>query len=422
MTLWFINEFHIQILALELLLCRRLPRRPHFWLKLIPLAALYVAIPGLIPQGFLSPALRIGSWFTVSFLLMILLSALLLYCVYDISIKQLVFCCCVAHTLQHMVHCLSRVIWYLFKPGPAASQFIELLLMAGVVILLYRFLKMNPEIGVESADIKSPQLILFAVISTLTVYFISFWSNWNEGDIVGAQFFDFLSCVLLLVILLDLFRFRRAEEEQLVLTRLLRHEQEQHEMNRATVEVINRKCHDLKHQISALRGMSGADREKSISELENAILLYDNLAQTGNSDLDIVLAEKTLLAEKRGVKLQCIADGQRLNFMRAEDICSLFGNALDNAIEAAAQAEPPETRIVALNVSARGNVLTVHVENPCLTAPDFSGGLPLTTKVDTDYHGFGMRSMRYVAEKYGGVLTTRWEDGVFLLDALFILE
>ena len=193
-------------------------------------------------------------------------------------------------------------------------------------------------------------------------------------------------------------------------------------MNRATVEVINRKCHDLKHQISALRGMSGADREKSISELENAILLYDNLAQTGNSDLDIVLAEKTLLAEKRGVKLQCIADGQRLNFMRAEDICSLFGNALDNAIEAAAQAEPPETRIVALNVSARGNVLTVHVENPCLTAPEFSDGLPLTTKVDTDYHGFGMRSMRYVAEKYGGVLTTRGEDGVFLLDALFILE
>lgn len=422
MTLWFINEFHIQILALELLLCREIPRRSHFWWRLLPPAALYAILPELVPQSFMSPALRIGSWFTVSFLLMLLFSALLLYWAYDISIKQLVFCCCVAHTLQHMVHCLSRVIWFLFSPGETASQFIELLLMAGVVALLYRFLKRNHQIGVESADIKSPRLIMFAVISTLIVYFISFWSNWNEGDIVGAQFFDFLSCVLLLVILLDLFKLRRAEEEQSILSSLLRHEQEQHEMNRATVEVINRKCHDLKHQISALRGMSGADREKSISELENAILLYDNLAQTGNGDLDIVLAEKTLLAEKRGVKLQCIADGQRLDFMRAEDICSLFGNALDNAIEAAAQVEPPETRIVALNVSARGNVLSVHVVNPCPSAPTFSDGLPLTTKADTDYHGYGMRSMRYVTEKYGGVLTTGWEDGVFLLDALFILE
>ena len=420
MTLWFVNEFHIQILALELLLCRNMPRRNRFWLRLLPLCAVYLMLPVLVPGGFLAPFLQLGEGFTVSFLIMIVLSALILWASFEMSWKQITFCCCVAHTLQHMIHCLSRLIWFLLPMGDAASQITELGLMLAGLCLLYLFLRKNRQFGVENAELKSAQLILFAAVSSVIVYVVSFWSNWNEGNNVGEQFFDLLSCTLLLVILLDLFRFRKAEQEQTLLTQLLKQEQEQHEMSRATVDVINRKCHDLKHQISALRHQSEADQEKSIAELEQAILLYDNLAKTGNDDLDIVLAEKMFLAEKRGVKLQCIVDGGRFSFMRTEDICSLFGNAIDNAIEAAAKEPIAEKRIVVLHTAAKGNMLSLHVENPCFEKPQFADGLPLTTKGDTDYHGFGMRSMRYVAEKYGGVLTAAWEDGIFSLDVLFL--
>ena len=420
MTLWFVNEFHIQILALELLLCRKLPRRNGFWLRLLPLCAVYLALPFLVPGGYITPALLLGSGFTASFLIMILLSALILWASFELSVKQLAFYCCVAHTVQHMVHCLSRVIWFLLPIGELASQIIEIALMLTALGFLYLFLKKNRRFGIDPTEIKSTQLILFAVVSSVIVYVVSFWTNWNEGNNVGEQFFDFLSCVLLLVILLDLFRFRKAEQEQMLLARLLKQEQEQREMSRAAVEVINRKCHDLKHQISALRHQSEADKERSISELESAILLYDNLAKTGNDDLDIVLAEKSFFAEKLGVKLQCIVDGKAFSFMRTEDICSLFGNAIDNAVEAAAKEPVAERRIVMLHTASRGNMLSIHVENPCAVKPQFADGLPMTSKGDTDYHGFGMRSMRYVAEKYGGVLTAVWEDGVFSLDVLFV--
>ena len=421
MKLWFVNEFHIQILALELLLCRNMPRRNGFWLRLLPLCAVYLVLPLLVPGGFGTSFLQISNGFSFSFPIMIVLSALILWACFEISPKQLVFCCCVAHTLQHMIHCLSRVIWFLLPIGDIASQIVEIVLMLAGVGLLYWFLKKNNRtFGIESVELKNAQLILFAVVSSITVYFVSVLSNWNEGNNVGEQFFDFFSCALLLVILLDLFRFRKAEQEQTLLNRLLKQEQEQHEMSRATVEVINRKCHDLKHQISALRHQSEADQEKSIAELEHAILLYDNLAKTGNNDLDIVLAEKTFLAEKHGVKLQCIVDGERFSFMRTEDICSLFGNAIDNAIEAATKEPAAEKRIVMLRTSMKGNMLSLHVENPCSQKPQFADGLPLTSKGDTDYHGFGMRSMRYVAEKYGGVLTAAWEDGFFSLDVLFL--
>ncbi len=421
MTLWFVNEFHLQILALELLLCRNMPRRNGFWLRLLPLCAVYLVLPLLVPGGFGTSFLQISNGFSFSFPIMIVLSALILWACFEISPKQLVFCCCVAHTLQHMIHCFSRVIWFLLPIGDIASQIVEIVLMLAGVGLLYWFLKKNNRtFGIESVELKNAQLILFAVVSSITVYFVSVLSNWNEGNNVGEQFFDFFSCALLLVILLDLFRFRKAEQEQTFLNQLLKQEQEQHEMSRATVEVINRKCHDLKHQISALRHQSEADQEKSIAELEHAILLYDNLAKTGNNDLDIVLAEKTFLAEKHGVKLQCIVDGERFSFMRTEDICSLFGNAIDNAIEAATKEPAAEKRIVMLRTSMKGNMLSLHVENPCSQKPQFADGLPLTSKGDTDYHGFGMRSMRYVAEKYGGVLTAAWEDGFFSLDVLFL--
>lgn len=422
MSLWLINEFHIQLLALELLLCKNLPRKRSFLLRLLPLSGIYVALPAIIPNGFLTPVLRIGDWFTVSFLLVLLLSSLLIWFSFEISVKQLVLCCCVAHTLQHMTHCLSHVAWHLFSMGQILAQITELMIMLCVLMLVYVFLKKDRLFGIETANIRSNQLVTFAAVSTLVVYFISFWSSWNEGETVGEQFFDFLSCLLLLVILLDLFRFRRSEEEHMILKQLLRQEEEQHKMSCATIEVINRKCHDLKHQISALRNMSQKEREKNISELEKAILLYDNLPKTGSDDLDIVLAEKVFLAEKQGVQLRSIADGKMLSFMSAEDICSLFGNAIDNAIESAAEDPCPESRIITLQTFVKGNIFTIHVDNPCKEQPTFLDGIPLTRKPDTDYHGFGMRSMRYVAEKYGGTLTTSWEHGVFSLDVLFLLS
>lgn len=419
MSLWYVNEFHIQLLAIELLLCTRLRRRKGFLIRLLPLSALFLTLPALVPQGFGSPIFRIGSWFSASFLIMLALSGLVMWASFEISFKQLVFLCCVASTIQHMVHCLSRVFWFLAGMSELAAQITELVIMLIALVLLWWFLTRKRMYGVESAELSRNELVIFAAVSSLTVYFFSTWSYWNEGDNAGEQFFDFMSCLLLLVILLDLFRFRRAEQEQLLLTRLLRQEQEQHEMSRAAIEVINRKCHDLKHQISALRTMPREDREKSITELESAILLYDNMAKTGNDDLDIVLAEKTMLAEKNGVHIQCMVDGARLGFMSAEDICSLFGNALDNAIEAASLA-PPEDRFVTLETVTRGTLLNIHAENPSPAEPRLLDGLPVTTKGDESYHGFGMRSMRYVAEKYGGILTTGWKDGIFSLDILFM--
>ena len=362
--------------------------------------------------------IRLFGWFTPWFLMMILLSGLLIWACFRLSLRQLVFYCCVAHTLQHMVHCLSEAITRVFGLSGDIAQGLQLTVMALFVLAAFFLLRKRFN-GQETVDIKSGHLTVFALMSSLVVYFLSYWTTSREKTTIGVLLFDFFACALLLVILLDMFRFRKAEREQLIMMRILRQEREQHEMSKATIDVINRKCHDLKHQISALRHMHSEEREKSIQELEHAIMIYDSFAKTGNEDLDLILAEKSLLCEEKGIRLQCIADGEKLGFVKTEDLYALMGNALDNAIEATSQEESPARRIISLHISAREDIVTVHVENPCKTQPFMVDGLPVTTKRNRDYHGFGVKSMRYVVEKYDGVLTVDWENGIFYLDILF---
>ena len=144
--------------------------------------------------------------------------------------------------------------------------------------------------------------------------------------------------------------------------------------------------------------------------------------RSGNKDVDIILAEKSLLAEKNNIVIRSIVDGEKLSFMGVEDLYSLLGNALDNAIEAASQEQDEARRIITLYAAAKNELFTIHIENPCAKEPLFMDGLPVTTKSDIDYHGYGMRSMRYLCEKYHGVLTTGWEGGIFSLDILFPLQ
>ena len=397
--MWHVNSFHIQILLIELLFCWHLPRRSHFWLRLLLGGGLYVGSLYLIPGGYFSPFLRIG-WFTFGFLAMLLLSAALLRLCFDILPKQLVFYCCVAHTLQHIVHCLGRVLTFSLSisarsvTGQAALFVILLIVMW---LGYYLFLKQTK--GSETADIKNTALLLFAVASSLIIYVLSYWTTSRETDTIGVELFDAFSCILLLGILLDTFRYSRAERENLVMMHVLRQEQAQHEMSRATVEVINRKCHDLKHQISALRSMDNPEeKERSIRDLEQSVMIYDRFVKSGNRDLDIILAEKNLLCEEKGIELHGILDGEKLSFIKTEDLYSLMGNALTAPIK--------QSRLLYVNR------LTVHPERTAdvfrdlrILRPDVTilhdapGPLPEEFQNDSKILSFSVAALLSLAEE-----------------------
>lgn len=112
-------------------------------------------------------------------------------------------------------------------------------------------------------------------------------------------------------------------------------QERQYEITSDTIENINRKCHDLKYQIHNLSDITDeTEKREYLQELERDIMIYDVSLQTGNRALDVVLMEKGLFCKNHEIQWSCMVDGSRMNFMKAEDIYGIFGNALDNAIEA----------------------------------------------------------------------------------------
>ena len=111
-------------------------------------------------------------------------------------------------------------------------------------------------------------------------------------------------------------------------------------------------------------------------------------------------------------------DGSLFGFLTEREIYSLFGNALDNALEAVTKIPDPERRMITLKSNTRGGMVVLLVENTLageMTLTD--SALPPTTKTGSG-HGFGLRSIQRIAEKHGGMMSLRCENGVFKLSVV----
>ncbi len=208
--------------------------------------------------------------------------------------------------------------------------------------------------------------------------------------------------------------------EKILVEELLNQSKKQQALTKDTIEIIETKCHDLKHQIYALRNLKQEDRSACLDELENAIMVYGNIAKTGNYALDIVLTEKCLYCEKDKIDFTYIVDGEAMNFLDPVDISLLFGNVIDNAIECVKNYDS-DKRIIRLNVSVNKSFLCLHSENYCEREVKFENGLPVTSKVGSE-HGYGVKSIRYIVEKYGGSLLMQQSGNLFSVNAMLPLK
>lgn len=200
---------------------------------------------------------------------------------------------------------------------------------------------------------------------------------------------------------------------------VLQNQYMQYCQSKETIDLINRKYHDLKHQITLLRTESDyARRKEYLDEMEWGIRNYEAQNKTGNSVLDTVLTSKSLLCMEKEIQFTCVADGNLLAQMDAMDICTIFGNALDNAIECEMGIAEKEKRIIHLALFSRKEFMVIRVENYFEGQLDFREGIPVTTKKNADYHGYGIKSIRYTTEKYGGSLSIRTHANWFEMDIL----
>ncbi len=191
-----------------------------------------------------------------------------------------------------------------------------------------------------------------------------------------------------------------------------------YEMSHDGIISLQTKCHDLKHQIAAIRSEAGKNSfEKHLSELEDSINEYSTVIDCGNDTINVVLTEKNILCMSCQIKFSYMIDGSLFSFLTDKEIYSLFGNALDNALEAASKVTDPSSRMISLKSNARGNMVVLQIENTFEGTVSMSGGLPQSTKTESG-HGFGVRSIERIATDHNGSMSIRTENGIFKLSII----
>ena len=116
--------------------------------------------------------------------------------------------------------------------------------------------------------------------------------------------------------------------------------------------------------------------------------------------------------------IRTLADGALLNRLHVADICTIFGNARDNALESVVMIPDPQKRLIHVSVSAQKNFIFINISNTLGTDLIESEDSLLTTKEDKKNHGYGLKGIKYAAGKYGGHVAYKAEDGWFRLNIL----
>lgn len=408
-------EYTVALLIAEAIHLRKSERKPRFVLRLIACVLLLVGLSAAVPTMNL-----VGGWEVlykyatriVLFLLTVGASALCFDNNFYYAFNRCMF--------GNLTYCCGYV-WGLFFRTVFALMF-PLTLVFDIISFVVCY-ALFFALSFQRRDKKNSMHISrrMRTFITLFVAMFAFAFICVDIDFGDLKFFSLVIAIMvvyLCFLLLNIF----ADEKQLndeynMLRSMLKKEIQQYETSKELIDVINIKCHDLKHQIHCLREGGGVS-DNLLDEMERTVDEYDAGVKTGNEALDIVMTEKGRFCARHGIKISCIADGGVLSFMLPTDIYSLMGNILDNAIEAVGLLEDRDMRTINFTVRKESGLVRVRLENYFAGNITIEDGLPRTTKDDSFYHGYGVKSIRLIAEKYEGIASFSVHDNKFVANII----
>ncbi len=427
--------YHTTILVPLLVFGGYQKQKAHMLWRLIPAVTIYELFPVLYraamgEEFWICPWLTVG-WYNFTYILYWLLALGIFLLCFHTTGKNLFFFGLAAYTVQNFASGCRNIMRALLFQGERniPSRLVGLAFTVLLLLLYYNFFVRRLETRDPESPINNGSLIAFSVVVLFAVnVFHMYWAwqirvfpeDYDTVDIYGSVFS--VTCTLVLLFLeFDVFRESVRQKEQHIIEQALAESIRQQQLAAQNVEIINRKCHDLKHQIAAMKLISNEEeRNSSIEEIEKAVMIYDSSIKTGNHALDIILTQKSLICQKEHISFSCMVDAEALLFLDTVDIYSLFGNAVDNAIECVQRYEDSAQKQISLNVGKRGNIISICLENYCEDDLEFKDGLPVSRKGNSNFHGFGTKSIRYIVEKYGGMLTIYCTNRIFSLNIMFL--
>ena len=347
------------------------------------------------------------------------------------------------------IFCLTtELVKLLLKDGVVAGLIAQVFpglqggVLNGVILLLYLGMlgevayfirRLLPPVQRPGEDASWAQtlglllpLSLHLFVRNLQFYYMGtddyLWLQLQMIQIINA------GCALIIVLANQMaLAAARERNEHLKREMLLREQQRQYLVRKETMEAVNRKYHDLKHHLAGIEALSAAGGAGSqevrdyVKAMGEEIRPYEQFLDTGSEVLDILLPERIRECQEKDIKLIPLVDGRQLGFVNSLDLCALFGNAMDNAMEAVQELSEPQLREIQVRIGADRGLAMLCFRNYFDGRVKKQGERLLTRKGDGASHGYGLENIRQLAERYGGTAAYEIQGQEFSLNILIPL-
>lgn len=324
--------------------------------------------------------------------------------------------CTAGIAIQHIGYHLSVILALIPSMGLTGVR-LEIICCLTLCLICFAACQVNGT-GRRLCDMKEPWILFTSLTIVLLCIGVTRFVR-SGGPTVPVitftiSFYAIICCTLALFIQLFLHQYFFLRNEKMMLERLGEERRKQYETGIEAQEQLMLMYHDLKHKLVALEGRLPPEE---IASMQDLIAVCDSTYKTGLDALDVVLNQKNTHCLQRGIAFTCMGSGESLRFMDTMDLYSLFGNILDNAITAVEKLEKPEERAISVVIEKKGAFVSISSINFFNGGDlDFHDGIPVTSQTgETGFHGYGLKSVRSIAEKYQGGLSITVAGGLFRL-------
>ncbi len=413
---WGNSIFVFEILVAECIFVYSFPKRKHFW----PVFLIGFPVLTLISYFFPIPDSLFQNQFYQFFRLMTLFLITVGFMALCLKVKPIVLIssCVSGYALQHLSYNVVNLLAltpFLESVGSGfftRDRILELIVFPTVYLIV--FFTFGREAAKNEFYKNYSKVFIFSSIFILFVCLIVSRFARLDASSDTAVLTDSLyaiACSILSLVLnytLHFYSIERNKKE--TLERIDLEREKQFEISKKNNELLHVQVHDMKHMLSLI---DSGDKAQ-LDQLNKTIETYENQFDTGNEALDVVLNEKAETCTEKGISLTFFGDGNLLSFVGKLDIYILFGNILDNAMEAVEKLEDANKKVISVTVSKHGDYVSIDSINYFEGELEFAEGIPQTTKTkDVSSHGYGTRSIKLIAEKYNGSAEFTSEDKVF---------
>ena len=431
--------FVTQLIAAEGMISYRKKKYPYFALRLV------AALSGLYLVAWVFPLpeqIAYTGWYTSGmFLFLFTLCTASLKFLFRIRWSETLFISITAYTIKHFAFVVARLLQVftglnglinLYSAEkvdilhPDRSVVLYAVFSLSVYIFLYAvcYFVIGEKIN-DSEDMKLNKTHLtvisaFAILVDIVLNSFVVYSGIQNRDVILIEScFNILSCLLVFYVLMNLIEIREVKDENELISQMLEQAKTQYAFHKENIDLINIKCHDIRHMI---RGYLGRMDEEEIERINESVSIYETLYHTGNEAVDILLTEKSRICREREISLTCMAECEALGFIKDSDLYALLGNLMENAIEAVSQIEEKDKRCIWMSIRRVKGFMSISIRNNYAGTLQFTKeGLPQSQKKDENYHGYGLKSIYWIVKKYDGDITIDTKDNVFSVSLLFCI-